>query len=104
MEGGYRSPSIIWMIPLDATMLVLVRWTPFSPKRISPWRGKRGAPGVDVKLLNKSNYKRHRREPIRDTYIVIHSDGDHLIGHCLNVGEGSQVVDCQLQAENIIIN
>lgn len=54
MEGGYRSPSIMWMIPLDAMMLVLVRWTPFSPNRISPWRGKRGgAPGVDVKPLKQ---------------------------------------------------
>lgn len=50
MEGGYRSPSIIWMIPLDATMLVLARWMPFSPKRISPWGEERGAPSVNLKF------------------------------------------------------
>lgn len=104
MEGGYRSPSIIWMIPLDATMLVLARWTPFSPNRISPWRGRRGATSVNVKLLYKWNYERFCEEPLRDTYTVWHSDGDNLIGHRLNLREGSQVVDCQLQTENIIIN
>lgn len=43
MEGGYSSPSIMWMIPLDATMLVLASRTPFPPNRTSPWRGMRVA-------------------------------------------------------------
>lgn len=41
MEGGYRSPSIMWMMPLDAKILVLVKWTSFSPSRIWPWGRRR---------------------------------------------------------------
>lgn len=41
MEGGYSSPSIIWIIPLDAIMLAVSRRMPFSPKRIVPWGKKK---------------------------------------------------------------
>lgn len=41
MEGGYRSPSIMWMMPLDATILVLAKWTSLSPSRIWPWGQRR---------------------------------------------------------------
>lgn len=36
MEGGYRRPSIMWMMPLDATILVLAKWTSLSPSWIWP--------------------------------------------------------------------
>lgn len=85
------------MIPLDATMLVLARWMPFSPNRISPWTGKRWTPSVNVKqLMCRKKLRRDNEEPISNTYILRHSDGDNLIGHRLNSRERSQRIDSQL--------
>lgn len=54
MDGGNSSPSIMWIIPLDAMMLALSTRTPFSPKVIFPWRKKeeRSVSAAGVQIWN----------------------------------------------------
>lgn len=40
-----------------------------------------------------------RQTTVDDTYIIRNGEGDDLIGHRLNLREGSQVVHRQLQTE-----
>ena len=47
----------------------------------------------------KKKLTRDTAEPISNTYIIRHSDGDNLIGHRLNSRERSQRIDSQLWTE-----
>lgn len=52
---------------------------------------------VNVKqLMCRKKLRRDTEEPISNTYILRHSDGDNLIGHRLNSRERSQRIDSQL--------
>lgn len=95
MEGGYSSPSIIWIIPFDAIMLALSRGTAFSPNRIFPWEKRRTA-----HLFQQNGCKYRIRALRRQTYTVRNGDGNKLIGHRLHLGDGNQVIGGQLHIKN----
>lgn len=44
MDGGTRSPSMMWMIPLDATISFTSRGIPFSVSNTLPWGRRRREP------------------------------------------------------------
>lgn len=59
MDGGSRSPSTMWMIPLDAMMLALSTGIPLSPKRIVPC-GKKEPPQPQGKEEGRTEGRRQR--------------------------------------------
>lgn len=70
MEGGYSSPSIIWIIPFDAIMLALSRGTAFSPNRIFPWGKKKDGPSISrewVEVLNQGTERLTLSEMVMET-------------------------------------